>query len=137
MKVEVWHHPEPVNLTVDVTVEDLEAAMTDPAMSTKFDATVAANMAGTVLKAIPDNLIEEMTHPLRRIVREFLLTQANRFAITSVVQAAEELEGRADSWAFWLEDPNRSFNPNSDELLAKVIRDLLAAVKALKGGQDG
>ena len=64
---------------VHVSCEDIASAINEPGVDRLFAVQSGLNNVGAYLKAIPDDLIVEMTDGQKQTVAKFLHDQAHRF----------------------------------------------------------
>jgi len=78
MKIPVIYQPEPQEVEVDVTMQDIRAALGQEPDSCR-EALSLINCFSVVMKAVDDGLIAQMTDSQRTLIRGFFLQQAERF----------------------------------------------------------
>ena len=78
MKIPTWIHPEPVEVDVEVSIEDITLALQE-APDTPRAAYAMLNSAARSMKATTDEIIAEMKPAQREVVANFLTEQAARF----------------------------------------------------------
>lgn len=80
MKVPVWYEPEPMEIDVDVSLEDIERALrsyTDP--DSEHGSLRLLGVCATVLKSVPDDIIQNFNEKQKECIKNFLTEQINRY----------------------------------------------------------
>lgn len=83
MKIPTWIHPEPLEVDVEVSVEDITRALEDTP-DTPYAAFKMLNCAAQSMKATTDEIIADMKPAQREAVAKFLTEQAARFHCENV-----------------------------------------------------
>ena len=96
MKVTTWIHPEPVEVDVEVSIEDITLALQE-APDTPRAAYAMLNRAARSMKATTDEIIAAMEPNQREVVANFLTEQAARFRCenTKIAHGSEPLGASA------------------------------------------
>lgn len=81
MKITTWITPEPVEVDVNVSLEDIRNALEESPESTS-EAFMIIKRCSVCLKSISPEIIDEMNDAQRRIVFDFLTEQAARYGTT-------------------------------------------------------
>lgn len=86
MKIPTWIHPEPLEVDVEVDIEDITRALkAEP--DTPSAAFTMINCAAQSMKATSDEIIAQMTPSQRHVIANFLTEQAARFWPNSTEEA--------------------------------------------------
>jgi hypothetical protein len=80
MKIPTWITPEPLEVDVEVSIEDIRNALED-SPETATEAFRMLNRCSVVIKSISDEIIEDMNDAQRKVVNEFLAIQAARYSV--------------------------------------------------------
>lgn len=78
MKIPTWIHPEPLEVDVEVSVEDITRALEETPDSASAAFRMLNAIAGS-LRATTDEIIAGMKPAQREVVAKFLTDQAARF----------------------------------------------------------
>ena len=79
MKISTWITPEPVEVDVEVSIEDIHEALED-SPETVSEAFKMLNRCCAVMRSISDEIIGDMNDAQRKVVREFLALQSERYS---------------------------------------------------------
>jgi hypothetical protein len=78
MKISTWIHPDPLEVEVEVSVEDITRALAETP-DTPGAAFMMINRAAASMKATTDEIIAQMKPAQREVIAGFLTEQAARF----------------------------------------------------------
>jgi hypothetical protein len=78
MKIQTWIHPEPIEVDVEISVEDITRALEENP-DTPTAAMQMINRTAVVMKSITAEIIDGMSPAQREVVAKFLSEQAARF----------------------------------------------------------
>lgn len=79
MKIQTWITPEPVEVDVEVSLEDIRNAL-DETPETAREAFQLLNRCAVCMKAITGEMVDEMNENQLKVIREFLTEQAARYS---------------------------------------------------------
>lgn len=79
MKIPTWITPEPLEVDVEVSIEDIRNALED-SPETVNEAFRMLNRCSAVMKSISEEIIVDMNDAQRKAVNEFLALQAVRYS---------------------------------------------------------
>lgn len=78
MKLRTWIHPEPLEVEVEITVEDITRALEENP-DTPTAALQLINRTAVVMKSISPEIINNLNPAQREVIGKFLTEQAARF----------------------------------------------------------
>ncbi len=78
MKILTWITPEPLEIEVEVSIDDIRQAL-EHSPETVSEAFRMLNQCVAVMRSISDEIIGEMNDAQRKVVREFLALQSERY----------------------------------------------------------
>ena len=81
MKVPVWYEPEPMEIDVDISLEDIRNALsgyTDP--ESVDEALRLLGVCASVLRSVPDVIIQNFNEKQKETITNFLTEQAKRYS---------------------------------------------------------
>jgi hypothetical protein len=78
MKMIAWYEPEPKEVEVEITIEDIRNFLRNEPESS-HEAFRILNNCVSAIKAITNEMVVGMTDPQRQAVRNFFLEQAEKY----------------------------------------------------------
>ncbi|MCX6864783.1 MAG: hypothetical protein NTV46_00950 [Verrucomicrobia bacterium] len=85
MKIPTWIHPEPLEVDVEVSLEDIRNAL-DESPETEREAFALLNQCSVCMKAITPEMIAGMSDKQRERIMEFLTAQAARYGQNRIIE---------------------------------------------------
>ncbi len=80
MKITKWVTPEEQEIEVSVSIDDIQDLLEESPETIKH-AFALLNKCAKVIKAITDDMIKDMSTEQRNLIREFLVSQAQRYSV--------------------------------------------------------
>jgi hypothetical protein len=80
MKIPTWVEPEPYEIEVEITTDDLRKILSE-SPETQRAAMMMINDISKMMKAIPSEIINEFSDGSKELIYNFLIEQAERFKV--------------------------------------------------------
>ncbi len=103
MKVKHWLTPDPVEIELSISIEEITAAIEEkPESDQPRTVLLFLNRVGSTLKAITDEMIESLTAKQRDVVGAYLADQADRYQVFVPGNAGWTQTPPTESGLYWL-----------------------------------